>query len=413
MDKSFGLLFYLKKPKGYREGAVPIYLRITVDGTRCELSVKRSVVPGKWNASAGRGIGKSEETKELNAYLDTVQHKVFSARRKLLDTEKWISAEGIKNSLQGKEPQRAKHMLLEIFQHHNEQMQALVGREYAPGTLERYETSLKHTRAFIQWKYGVEDLDLSKLDYDFLSQYEFWLKSVRRCGHNTAMKYLSNFRKIVNGCLKRGWLPRDPFPGYKMSLREVHREALTERELELIAEKKFANQRLSQVRDIFLFSCYTGLAYADVKKLRSTDVVWGVDGEKWLMVAREKTDTMSRIPLLQPALELIDRYKREGEEDGPLLPVLSNQKMNAYLKEIADTSGITKNMTFHLARHTFATTVTLTNGVPIETVSKMLGHRNIKTTQHYARILDGKIAADMLALRQKLEQKRSSSANLA
>jgi hypothetical protein len=309
MEKSFGLMFFLKKPRGYQEGPLPVYVRITVDGTARDLSTKRLVDPGKWNQAAGRGSGKTEEIKELNAYLDTVQHKVFAARRKLLDRDAEITAEVIKNGVLGIESGKPRHLLLHIFRYHNEQMKALVGREYAAGTLERYETSLKHTQSFMKWKYGVEDMDITKLNYEFLSEYEFWLKSVRKCGHNSTMKYLSNFRKIINQCLRRGWLPRDPFPGFKMSMREVNREALTEKELEILAAKKFVTPRLSQVRDIFLFSCYTGLAYADVKKLRALDVVWGVDGEKWLMVSREKTDTVSRIPLLPPALQLIERYK--------------------------------------------------------------------------------------------------------
>lgn len=398
MDKSFGLLFYLKKPKVYRGGDFPVYMRITVDGNSVEISTKRKADPIKWNTAGGRLSGKTEEAKELNAYLDAVQQSVFNAKRKLLERDGDITAEAIKNILTGKDPQKKKYLLLEIFRHHNEQMRALVGREYAPGTLERYETSLKHTQAFISWKYGEEDLDIEKLNYEFLSEYEFWLKSVRKCSHNSAIKYLSNFRKIVNGCLRRGWLQRDPFPGFKMSLREVARTALSEKELQLLADKRFPTPRLAQVRDIFLFSCYTGLAYADVKKLHAG----GVDGEKWVMVAREKTDVVSRIPLLPQALQLIERYKTDGAEDTPLLPVLSNQKMNAYLKEIADLCGLSKNLTFHLARHTFATTITLSNGVPIETVGKMLGHRNLKTTQHYARILDSKIAADMQALRLRL-----------
>jgi site-specific recombinase XerD len=409
MEKSFGYFFYLKKPKGYQEGLIPVYLRITVDGTSCEISCKQKADPLKWNVTAGRAVGKTEEIKLLNAWLDTMQHKVFEARRKLLERGEAISAEAIKNIMLGKEAHGRRYLLLEIFKYHNVQMRVLVGREYAPGTMERYETSLRHTQSFLKWKYGVEDIDINKLDYEFLSEYEFWLKSVRRCGHNSTMKYLSNFRKIVNQCLRKGWLPRDPFLGFKMTKREVERIALTENELQALAGKKFAAPRLSQVRDIFLFSCYTGLAYADVKKLRASEVVWGVDGEKWLMTQRQKTDTFSRIPLLPAALQIIDRYKKVGEEDGPLLPVLSNQKMNAYLKEIADLCGISKNLTYHLARHTFATTVTLTNGVPIETVSKMLGHRNLKTTQHYARILDLKIGEDMQALKRKLQEKARSS----
>ncbi len=217
------------------------------------------------------------------------------------------------------------------------------------------------------------------------------------------MKYLSNFRKIVNRSIRNGWLQRDPFLGFKMTKREVERIALTEFELQALASKQFPTERLSIVRDIFLFSCYSGLAYADVKKLKRSEIVIGIDGEKWLMSKRQKTDIAARIPLLPSAMSIVNRYANNPQciMEGRVLPVLSNQKMNAYLKEIADLCEISKKMTYHIARHTFATTVTLSNGVPIETVSKMLGHRNLKTTQHYARILDIKISEDMKELRKK------------
>ena len=263
-----------------------------------------------------------------------------------------------------------------------------------------FETTLKHTQSFLEAKYRITDIEIKKLDFEFISEYEFWLKSVRRCDHNITMKYLSNFKKIVNRCVRSGKLLRDPFVGYAMTKREVERTALTELQLKAIAEKKFSIERLSLVRDIFLFSCFTGLAYVDVKKLRKQEIMEGTDGEKWI-ICRQKTDTTSRIPLLQSALEIIKHYETHplilaGDK---VLPALSNQKMNAYLKEIADVCGIHTNLTYHIARHTFATTVTLSNGVPIETVSKMLGHRNLKTTQHYAKILDKKISDDMKKLR--------------
>lgn len=183
----------------------------------------------------------------------------------------------------------------------------------------------------------------------------------------------------------------------------MERTALTEYELIAIANKKFAVERLAIVRDIFLFSCFSGLAYADVKKLKRIEIFIGVDGKQWITSRRQKTDTTAKIPLLPPALAIIERYRNhiQCRFDDKVLPVLSNQKMNAYLKEIADVCGIAKTLTFHIARHTFATTVTLSNGVPIETVSKMLGHRNLKTTQHYARILDKKISDDMNNLQSK------------
>lgn len=199
-----------------------------------------------------------------------------------------------------------------------------------------------------------------------------------------------------------------------MTKREVERPFLTEDELIRIAEKQFIMPRMSQVRDIFVFCCYTSLAYADVKKLTADEITIGIDGDKWIWTSRQKTDTATRIPLLPPALEILDRYKENPQSlsKGRLLPVLSNQKMNSYLKEIADACEIKKKMTFHTARHTFATTVTLANDVPMETVSKLLGHRNLKTTQHYGKILDLKVSQDMGMLRAKFTN-RSKDSNSA
>ncbi|HTF17415.1 MAG TPA: site-specific integrase [Chryseolinea sp.] len=302
-------------------------------------------------------------------------------------------------------------MLMEVFEEHNQQMKALIGHEFSPLTFERYTTSKKHTHDFMKSKYKVDDIDIKKLNYEFIHNYEFWLKSVRKCDHNTTIKYLSNFRKIVNICIKSGWLDRDPFVGFKMTKREVERPFLTDDELNRIIEKKFTMPRMSQVRDIFVFCCYTGLAYADVKKLTADEITIGIDGEKWIWTNRQKTDTASRIPLLPPALEIIHRHKNDPQclNQGRVLPVLSNQKMNSYLKEIADACDIKKKMTFHTARHTFATTVTLANDVPMETVSKLLGHRNLKTTQHYGKILDLKVSQDMGMLRAKFTNRSKDS----
>lgn len=405
LEKSFGLLFYLKRPKKYTKGPVPIYLRITVDSIPKELSIKRECDPILWNSETQRAKGTKEAAKSLNAFLQTMEVQVHEARRRLIEAGKPITAQALKDLLTGREERKVG--ILEVFAHHNEQLAALVGKEFAEGTLERYKTSLEHTRAFIKWKYNSSDLDIKKLDYEFIADYEFWLKSVRSCAHNTTMKYLSNFRKIVNKCIRSGSLTHDPFAGFKMTKREVERTALTEEELQRIAQKPMSTPRLAQVRDIFLFCCYSGLAYVDIKKLKRSEIAVGVDGGQWIFTSRQKTDIPSRIPLLPVTLDIMERYKEHPQcciEDR-VLPVLSNQKMNAYLKEIADICGITKNLTFHLARHTFATTVTLSNGVPIETVSKMLGHRNLKTTQIYAKVLDRKVSQDMNALKSKLAMK--------
>lgn len=403
LGKNFSLLFFLKKPKNYVSGDMPIYIRITVDGDAKEMTTSRKCDPHLWNQKAEKAFGKTEQIKELNSHLIALQVKVFEARRLLIERSKKVTAEAIKNLLTGQGEKS--RMILKIFERHNEQMSELVNLEFSPGTLERYKTSFQHTKSYIKWKYGIEDLEINKLNFEFISDYEFWLKSVRKCNHNSAIKYISNFKKIVNLCIRNGWLPKDPFLGFKMIKRDVERTALTEQELQILANKVFSTPRLAQVRDIFLFSCFTGLAYIDVKKLKRSEIAIGIDGEKWIFTNRQKTETPSRIPLLPTSIAIMEKYNNHPQcvNGDNVLPVLSNQKMNAYLKEISDVCNIKKNFTFHIARHTFATTVTLSNGVPIETVSKMLGHKNLKTTQHYAKILDRKVSDDMRALKQKLQ----------
>ena len=423
IPKSFGLLLYLKKQHGDKKVNRPIYLRITVDGVLKEMSIKRSWDPARWNSKIGRAIVSKltagllsaskqkqpptpdDEAQALNAYLDTLQAKVHEARHQLLMGGKSITAEAVGKIVQGKESNGGPpHLLLEIFQYHNDQVKTLIGKEYSKGTLTKFNTVLKHTRSFLQWKYKLDDIDIQKLDYEFAAELEFWYKSVQHCDHNTTMKYIACVKKMAIRALRNGWLQRDPFIGFNLALREIEREALSSEELETMTGKNFATDRLAQVRDIFLFSCFTGLAYADLQKLKRSEISTGIDGGKWIFTRRQKTDTASRIPILPMAEEILRRYADHPQckAKDNVLPILSNQKMNAYLKEIADCCGITKRLTFHIARHTFATTITLSNGVPIETVSKMLGHRNLKTTQHYAKILDKKVSQDMQALKEKL-----------
>lgn len=401
MQNSISLLFYLKKPKAYTSGMVSIYLRITTHGQRAEVSTGREWLPEKWNTSAGRANGTKEDVKALNIYLDTLQAKVYEAHRRLIDTEEIVTAEAIKNKFTGKSEKP--RMLVPIFQDHNNKIKMLLGEEFSPGTLCRYTTALKHTTQFLQWKFGISDIDIRRIDHAFITEFEFYLRSVRKCNNNSAVKYVKNFGKIIRICISNNWLDKDPFVNYKSKFREVVRAFLSQDEIDKIATKEFRIERIAQVRDIFIFSCYTGLAYIDVKQLTNNNIGMGIDGEKWIFTSRQKTDTQSNIPLLPVAEEILNKYKNHPQciNERSLLPVLSNQKMNSYLKEIADVCGITKELTFHIARHTFATTVTLTNGVSIESVSKMLGHRSIKTTQHYAKILDRKVSDDMKQLREK------------
>lgn len=402
MNHKINVLFYSKIAKKTKENLVPIYLRITINGQRIEQTTQRYVELSKWSAETNRVKGTTGSAKAVNDYLDVLKTRVYSCERQMVLDGIPITYASFKDKwTAGTDKPR---MLLEVFQQHNNQLKALIGKEFSAGTFERYTTSLNHTRAFLNWKYCVDDIDIKKLDYEFVADYEFWLKSERNCNHNSAIKYISNFRKIVNICIRNGWLSKDPFLGFKMSKREVERDFLTTEELQSLSQKQFAMQRLNQVRDIFLFCCFTGLAYADVKKLRKEEITTGVDGERWIFTKRMKTETASRIPLLPFALDLIKKYENypQCDKENRVLPVLSNQKMNSYLKEIADLCEIKKTLTFHIARHTFATTVTLSNGVPIESVSKMLGHKNLKTTQHYAKILDLKVGEDMNKLKARL-----------
>lgn len=410
MASNCNLLFYLKKPKNYSIGLVPIYLRITVSNKRAEISTGKEVLLERWNSAAGRALGTKEDAKILNSYLDTLQVKVHEIHRRMLDAEEVISAEAIKNKFTGKGERPI--TLIPIFKDHNQKLKALQGEEYSKGTITRYETALKHTVEFLQWKYNKTDIEIKAIDNAFINEFEFYLRSVRKCNNNSAVKYVkSNFGKVVRLCVANGWLQRDPFINYASKMKEVNRQFLTEQELQVLSNKALMNERLRQVRDIFVFSCYTGLAYIDAANLTPQNIAVGMDGEKWIYTFRQKTDTRTNIPLLPPALAIIEKYKEHSlyKVKNKLLPILSNQKMNAYLKEIAALCNINKELTFHIARHTFATTVTLCNGIPIETVSKMLGHSSIKQTQHYAKILDRKVSDDMKILRDKFNNKSNAT----
>jgi site-specific recombinase XerD len=401
MKTKVSILFYTKRAKAAANGLVPIYTRITINGKRFEQSTNRFVEISKWSTEGNKMKGTSEEARLINNHLDLLKNQIRDAEMELIHKKTPVTIETIKSKLLGID-ERAR-MLVPIFQDHNNKIKELIGKEYAPGTLERYTTSLKHTIEFMQWKYNVSDIDITKIDHAFVTDYEFWLRSVRNCANNTAVKYLKNFNKIIKLCLANDWLDKNPFANYKSKVKEVERVYLTEEEIQSIIEKDFKTERLSLVRDIFLFSCFTGLAYIDVKNLTKSHISYGIDGEKWIFTHRQKTESASKIPILPVTQMIIDKYENHPQcnNEDKLLPILSNQKMNAYLKEIASVCEIEKELTFHIARHTFATTVTLTNGVPIESVSKMLGHKNLRTTQHYAKVLDRKVSEDMKILKDK------------
>jgi hypothetical protein len=308
MEQSFGLSFFLKKQKHYDNGDGHVYVRITVDGQSIDFSTKRRCNKKDWNVRSGRLIGKDESTMAFNTYLDTFRQKVFEAKRKLIELDLIVSCENIKDILLGRKADTKKYMLLELFKYHNDQVKSLIGKEYAVGTHTIFETTYKHTAAFLSSRYKLDDIDITKLKFEFIEEFEYWLKTVPKCDHNTSIKYMSNVRKIVNRCVRNGWLEKDPFLGFKMTKREVEKIALTELEIAIINAKQFLTQRLTLVRDIFIFSCYTGLAYIDIKKLIHSEIFIGVDGEKWIYSKRQKTDVPAKIPLLPAALKILTKY---------------------------------------------------------------------------------------------------------
>ena len=402
MKTNFSVLFFLKKPKNYTKGAVYfIFLRITVDGIRAEMSTSRNCEPERWNAKAGKVIGTKEDVKILNAYLENMKAEVYAAHSQLNVDGAAITADSVKCKFLGKAEKT--HTIMEAIKIHNTNMAALVEKDdYAEGTLRRFKVLEKHVKEYLLFKYQTNDLNIRYIDHEFIDGFDFYLHTSKDNDTNTASKHLKNLGKIVRICLRNKWIITDPFFGYKLKSKLVQREYLTADELQNIAGKKYSTARLSQVRDFFLFSCYTGLSYADVQKLKQTDIRIGIDGEKWLFSYRKKTGTPVAVPLIPLAADILERYK-----DHPLcanhnraLPISSNQKMNEYLVEIAALSGIIKTLGNRIAKRTFATTVTLLNGVAIESVSKMMGHTNIRTTQLYAKMLDEKVSSDMAPLRQ-------------
>ena len=402
MKTKITLHFYAKSTKSSTDGKLPFYVRLTINGERMEFSSKKFIDKSKWSPELAKMKGHTEEARSINSYLDMMRSKVLSAEMDLIHKDEDVSIQNVQSIIRG--IYKNHRTLMVVFQDHNDKMKELVGKKYAHGTLQRFQVTLNHIQGFLLWKYNDTDILLNKIDHAFITELEFYLRSVKNCANNTAVKYIRNFRKIIKICMNNDWLDKNPFSKYEGKVYEVDKEFLTEEEIQKIYAKKFINTRLEQVRDIFIFCCFTGLAYIDVQQLRNDHLGIGIDGHKWIFKNRQKTDTRSKIPLLPIAEELVQKYADHPKcvNEGRILPVLSNQKMNSYLKEIGDVCGIQKEITFHMARHSFATSVTLTNGVPIETVSKMLGHRSLRTTQHYAKILDRKVSNDMELLKSKL-----------
>ena len=392
---TFGLLFYIRRDKTNKRGEAPVFMRLTINGERADASIKRFIEPHAWNSAKGKANEKSRGGKDLNLYLDAISANILRIQRDLELDKKEVSAQIILNRYLGKE-QSDRHTLMEVFRAHNEKCRALSGISLAPATVIRYETTLRLTEEFLQKNYKKEDCYLDEVTNQFIEDFEFFLKTVRRCCHNTTTKYLLNFKKIIRIALAKGWMKKDPFAQVHFHFEPVEREFLEKQELKAMLNKEITITRLAQVRDIFCFCCLTGLAFTDVQQLKAEHLVVDIHGKIWIRKARQKTKNMCNIPLLDEAQKILDRYREHPycQTHGVLLPVCSNQKMNSYLKELADICGIRKNLSTHCARHTFAT-LTLASGATIDNVAKMLGHANVNITRRYAKVLDSSIMRDM------------------
>lgn len=410
-NTTFGVLFYLKIQKTSMQGKAPICARVTVNGKRTEISVKRSVNANEWDERKGMAKGNRKETVELNMFLNQFKAKIINTYQQMVLSDTVIDGPAIRDKVLGTD--HLAPTLVSLIEYHNEQQES----KLAVGTMKNYYTTQRYIEKFLREKYYRNDIVLSQLTYKFILDFERYLFNhipkdhQKALNNNGIMKHIERLRKMINMAVKLDWLAKDPFASFKKHFDKVERESLNSKELMALENKKFTIERLMHVRDMFLFSCYTGLTYIDFAELSPNKIIIGIDGELWISTSRAKTDTSVRIPLLPQATELIEKYRDDprAKNNGTVFPVISNQRMNGYLKEIADLCGITKTLTFHIARHTFATTVTLSNGVPIESVLKMLGHTSIRTTQIYAKVVEQKLSEDIRNLKHRMSLKESES----
>ena len=391
---TLSVLFIIKKSKLLKNGEAPVCMRITVNKRVAEVMIKRSIPVDLWNQKKECSKGKDRVATELNHYINTVRAKILHIHRELEIDNKTITADIIKDCFYGRD--KVQRSLLEVYAEHNEKCRALIGKEYTESTVTKFDTSINRLKEYIRSCYHRDDMMLAELDGQFIRDFDFWLKTDKHCQNNSALKHLKNLKKVVRIALANGWIKKDPFYGIRFKQEEVNVEFLSREELDILMNKEFTIKRLEQVRDIFVFCCFTALAFVDVQQLSREHLIKDNNGALWIRKTRQKTNQMCNIPVLSIPQRILGKYEDNAEciKKGVLLPVISNQRMNAYLKEIADLCGIAKRLTTHVARHTAATVVFLANDVSMENVSKILGHSNIRMTQHYARVLDSSIMRD-------------------
>lgn len=400
---TFSVRFIIRNDRMDSEGYVPIYARIVINGETLRIALNYKTKASSWIATSDLVKTNAKNSKEINEAIESMKSRIYQAHSHILATNKPLNAEQLKIQLFGIEVTEKLPTLLEITKQHNANFEKMVGIKYSQGSYKNYKTSLLFLTEFIPTYNGKKDIQLKEVNYKFAEAFFTYLTTVKTCKQNGANKQIQRLKTIINYAIKQGHLQTNALNAFSLEFTPVNKIALTMEELIRIQELKLQRTTLQDVRDVFLLQCYTGLSFGDVKRLSKNDIHRISENEYWIKMSREKTKIGFTVPLLPQAMFILLPYLDVEEVDKPLLPVLSNQKMNDNLKLIQELAGINKNLTTHLARHTFATTITLGNGVPIETVSKMLGHTKLATTQMYAKVLDNKIASDMRKLKGKME----------
>ena len=403
---SFRVLFFLNKTRVLKNGEASVCMRITVNGSRVETNIRTSTDPALWRQAKESARGKSRRACDLNTYIEEARIKLYQIFCELEQQNRSVTAHLLQELFFGQKKPEEVRTLLGTMQEHNDQCRALVGTDYALITVRRYESCRRYLAELIRQRYGKEDLPLAEVNGELVRAFAFYMKTEKGCQQNTVIRYMKCLKKITNLARANDWMAKDPFLGIRFHEKEVVREFLTMDELQTIYRKEFPLERLTLVRDVFIFAAFTGLAFIDVQQLAPEHIVRDNNGNLWIRKPRQKTKNMCNIPLLDIPLEILRKYADHPtcRKKGVLLPVPCNQKMNSYLKEIADICMIRKNLTTHCARHSYATSVCLANGVSLENVAKMLGHSNIKMTQHYARVLDSSILRDMMQVERAISK---------
>lgn len=398
---SFCSHFFIRGYRTNKRGLVGIECGITMDGKRVTFSTGLKINPDVWDNLKQRVKGKSEEVIIMNETLKTIHNKLYEKSLELTQKGLFVTPDLLKDAYLNKVGCLQTHTLLEEFQNYINDRQALTNKSLSPATFEcdlRTQTLIKE---FIHHKFNRKDIQLTELNHSFISAFHTFLIAEKNHSTNTTIKHLKILKRVIDIAFANGYISTNPFFQYKVKRENVIKEFLTEEELRRIINKDFDLPRLERMRDVFIFACYTGLSYGDVKSLEACHIITDKEGRMWIYKKRVKTGILARIPLLPIPKLILEKYKGSNR----LLPIIDCSSTNIYLKEIATLCGINKNVTFHTARYTFATTVTLTNHVSLEAVSKMLGHTNTRMTERYAKVINRYISEEMDKLEQKLSAK--------